>query len=709
MEKRLLLFLLILSCPLIAQTKQWRSCLPNKFMYDCLTAGNYLYTINYNGLIKYDLITDGYTNYTKSNSSLKFNSPSKLAKDNNNNIWFYTQNSLVKFDGTGFTPYPFTKEHLRGNGIAVDSLNNVWIASGWGLVKFSGGTFEILKPDTLENYFSGVDEIAAAPSGDIWIASNNYIARYDGEKWTAFRNEIPGFYTYCLYVDKNNNLWAGGHQAYYVYNGSSWVYHSTSSLVQEDVEVITEDSRGRMWFGTEQGISVLDGTRWTHYKCCNSPLPNLSIKAICPDSGGAVYIATGNGTVKYLDGTWQNYSFSEYNFSYDQIHDAVVDRFGRLWVASGLNYGQQTGLLIYPDSLQYFELETLHTVNLKHWYWWIQSIFIDRSNNKWITTTYGLDKVNDDGEQLFNVDNSGIPDNYTFAAAQDAAGNIWIGTIYGGLAKYDGTNWTVYDTTNSALPSNAVTQIIIDKNQNIWAATENGLAEFTGSSWKVINKDNSDIKDNVIFHFALDNNGGIWLGNQYGLHHFDGFRWENFDDSNSPLATNFINDIKVDKDNNVWVAVNRGGLLKKSADGWTVFNEDNSPLLHNDINSLFIDQNSNIIIGTNSGLNIFNEGGVNLFYEPDPEKLSDYFSLSQNYPNPFNISTRMMYEVGAEAWVRIKVYNILGKEVGTLVNERKVPGYYSVDFNGEGLASGVYICRMQVGSFVQSRKAILLK
>ena len=439
------------------------------------------------------------------------------------------------------------------------------------------------------------------------------------------------------------------------------------------------------------------------------PLPNLSINAICPDSSGSVYIATVNGTVKYYDGTWENYSFSRYNISYDQIHDAVVDKYGKLWVASGLNYGQETGFHIYPDSLQYFELEKMHNVNLDHWYWWIGDIFTDRSNNKWITTSYGLDKVTDEGVELFNTSNSDIPDNYTFAAAQDAAGNIWIGTIYGGLAKYDGTNWTVYDTTNSGLPSNAVTQIIIDKNQNIWAATENGLAEFTGSSWNVINKDNSDIRENVIFHFALDNNGGIWLGNQYGLHHFDGFRWENFNEDNSPMATNFIDDIKVDKDNNVWVAVYRGGLLKKNADGWTVYNEDNSPLLNNDINSLYIDQNNNKIIGTNTGLNLFNEDGINIFYEPDPEKLSDYFTITQNYPNPFNISTRMMYGVAVESWVRIKVYNILGKEVRTLVNERKVPGYYSVDFNGEGLASGVYIYRMQVGRFVQSRKAILIK
>ena len=654
MEKRLLSILLILSIPLIAQTNQWRSYQANRFMYDCLTAGNYLYTINYNGLIKYDLTSGSYANYTKNDCPVQFNSASKLAKDNNNNIWFYTQNSLVEFDGTDFTQYTFTKEYLRGNGIAVDSQNNVWIASGWGLVKFSGGTFEILYSDTLQYYYKEANEVAVAPSGDVWISGSSYIARYDGENWTVFQDEISGFYTLCLYVDKNNKLWAGGLQGFYVYNGSYWAYQNGSTLINREVEVITEDADGRTWYGTRQGISVFDGIRWAHYNSSNSPLPNLWINAIYPASDGSVFIATMNGTVKYHDGTWQNYSFSRYNVSFDQIHDAVVDKYGKLWVASGLNYGQETGSPIYPDSLQYFELEKMHTVNLNQWYWWINSIFTDRSNNKWITSTDGLYKVNDEGVEFFSTDNSDIPDDYTFTTAQDAAGNIWIGTIYGGLAKYDGTNWTVYDTTNSGIPSNVVTQIIVDKNQNIWAATENGLAEFTGSIWKVINKDNSDIRDNIIYHFALDNNGGIWLGNRFGLFHFDGFRWENFNEDNSPMATDLIDDIKVDKDNNVWVAVYRGGLLKKNADGWTVYNEDNSPLLNNDINSLYIDQNNNKIIGTNTGLNLFNEDGINIFYEPDPEKLADYFTITQNYPNPFNISTRMMYGVAVESWVQDK-------------------------------------------------------
>ena len=85
------------------------------------------------------------------------------------------------------------------------------------------------------------------------------------------------------------------------------------------------------------------------------------------------------------------------------------------------------------------------------------------------------------------------------------------------------------------------------------------------------------------------------------------------------------------------------------------------------------------------------------------------FELSQNYPNPFNPVTRINYQIPKFSHVTIKVYNILGQEIATLINEQKNAGHYSVDFNATRFASGVYFYRMQVGSFVSTKKLLLLK
>ena len=85
------------------------------------------------------------------------------------------------------------------------------------------------------------------------------------------------------------------------------------------------------------------------------------------------------------------------------------------------------------------------------------------------------------------------------------------------------------------------------------------------------------------------------------------------------------------------------------------------------------------------------------------------FKLEQNYPNPFNPTTNIKYSILKESFVTIKVYDILGKEITTLVNERKSAGNYSINFDGSNLPSGIYFYRMQAGSFVSTKKFVLLK
>jgi GH35 family endo-1,4-beta-xylanase len=85
------------------------------------------------------------------------------------------------------------------------------------------------------------------------------------------------------------------------------------------------------------------------------------------------------------------------------------------------------------------------------------------------------------------------------------------------------------------------------------------------------------------------------------------------------------------------------------------------------------------------------------------------FELSQNYPNPFNPSTTLHYTIGSPQHVRLTIYDILGNEVTTLVDERKAAGQYRVTFDANGLASGVYLIRLSAGPFVAMKKAILVR
>ena len=90
-------------------------------------------------------------------------------------------------------------------------------------------------------------------------------------------------------------------------------------------------------------------------------------------------------------------------------------------------------------------------------------------------------------------------------------------------------------------------------------------------------------------------------------------------------------------------------------------------------------------------------------------EIPETFVLEQNYPNPFNPTTTISFSIPTSAFTSLKVYDILGNEVATLLNEEKPAGNYEVRFNASSLTSGTYFYRLSAGSFTEVKKMILIK
>ncbi len=99
--------------------------------------------------------------------------------------------------------------------------------------------------------------------------------------------------------------------------------------------------------------------------------------------------------------------------------------------------------------------------------------------------------------------------------------------------------------------------------------------------------------------------------------------------------------------------------------------------------------------------------------ENEETPIATTFKLEQNYPNPFNPRTSIQYAIGSRQFVTLKVYDVLGNEIATLVNEEKPAGEYEVEFNASSgirnLVSGIYFYQLKAGSFVETKKMILIK
>jgi len=93
----------------------------------------------------------------------------------------------------------------------------------------------------------------------------------------------------------------------------------------------------------------------------------------------------------------------------------------------------------------------------------------------------------------------------------------------------------------------------------------------------------------------------------------------------------------------------------------------------------------------------------------EEENIPESFQLFQNYPNPFNPTTTLSFVIGYSSFVSLKVYDVLGNEIATLVDEEKTAGKYEVSFNSTELPSGVYIYQLNSGNYIQTRKMVILK
>jgi len=167
-----------------------------------------------------------------------------------------------------------------------------------------------------------------------------------------------------------------------------------------------------------------------------------------------------------------------------------------------------------------------------------------------------------------------------------------------------------------------------------------------------------------------------------------------------------ITSFTVDNKGVFWIGTDKGSLIKYGID-YEIYSLANSPIY-----DLSIDKNGNKWFLSDEGCYIFNEDKI-VSTKKEPTEIFSY-NLLQNFPNPFNPSTVIKYQVPANAKsempnVKLVVYDILGNEVATLVNEKQAAGNYEVKFDASNLSSGVYIYQLQSGSFISSKKMMFLK
>jgi photosystem II stability/assembly factor-like uncharacterized protein len=175
-----------------------------------------------------------------------------------------------------------------------------------------------------------------------------------------------------------------------------------------------------------------------------------------------------------------------------------------------------------------------------------------------------------------------------------------------------------------------------------------------------------------------------------------------------PSGSNFaLRGIKF-LDTNIGFCVGQAGRIIRSTNGGINWTQQTSPTTDPLAYLDFTDYNNGWIVGFNGKILYTSNGGA-MWVHPVSTEIPNSFSLSQNYPNPFNPTTIINFHLPVFSNVSLKIYDMLGSEVATLVNEELNSGVYEIEFDGSNYSSGVYFYSLSAGSYIETKKMILLK
>lgn len=349
------------------------------------------------------------------------------AKQNNHSVNFSVVLQIIFTDSKLSVNYVNEKPLILNPVLNTNKSNNPEIVkerktkSTWKLWNFGNSMI----PANLSR------NVAMDTNGAIWCCTDNGLVKItqDG-RWEIFngmnvqalsgKNNIT--WTTGVVADKANNVWIKSFDYVVKYDGRNWTRFDTSNSPLKLVNKICVDKNGIIWFCTFRGLVKYDGKSWTKYNTSNSKIASDNVKEVYLGNDETVWIATDKGINKVINGNWSLLNNGNSNMPENDVTSIKGDLAGNIW--AGLGTRDKTHL-----------------------------IKIDTTNN-------------------ISVFPSGVIWNIT---VDNNAGKIWLATNGRGLVSFNGKEFTQYDKSNSIIPNNTVSDILIDNNGDKWISTFGGL------------------------------------------------------------------------------------------------------------------------------------------------------------------------------------------------------------------------------------------
>ena len=442
-------------------------------------------------------------------------------------LWLGTLHGLVRFDGIHFTPFnEMNTPGLNSDKIVYlfeDNRTNLWVGTeSAGLSVMKNGVITNFAGETAGagRKVMNVEEDA---SGDIWFYTSEALLQYhDGvmnfhpgvwrvhmgplQKWEVKTKNFGPFpwgntVVTAACEDKDGNLIVGtlGSGVYwYEADGKFWHISTEQGLSSAYVLSLCLDRGGDLWVGTDgSGLNRIKRNIFD----TPAALPPWAAQSLSEDASGGLWVAFGALGVSYwITNSTQNF----YPGPHQDAWETLVDHSQRVWVGT-----RDDGLFLF---------QTNHFVPAPgaEILGGIFALFQSRDGLLWAGTQNGLAEFDGQNWKLFTT-RDGLSENTVRAIAQDAGGNLWVGTESRGLNLFKGEKFTSYRADSAGLPGDDISCLYLDTNSVLWVGTGgHGLARLENGNWTRYATANGLASDSINY-ITEDEEGYLWIGSNEGL------------------------------------------------------------------------------------------------------------------------------------------------------------------------------------------------
>ena len=591
--------------------------------------------------------------------------------------------NLTKIDNPNTNSKPDAKLFIShnynagGSGVYNDHVSGLW---------YNGTEWTIFSQDVSAIPENSAYHILVADETQSTVFQHTARPANINTNWTALTHpELDGnpnarILVTQILIDTAGNTY-NNREIGVFYNGSNWAIFNENSDAMIDgasFNVLILDNDNSILHTAISGNMQGSTTKIDHPALNNNPDAIIYVTQNWNPGGGAGVFNEHKVSTYYYNGKWSIYNEDNAGMIENSHYNIYIG--ASSFVHKTITDNISADLTRFDNPLVNRDADAV-IFALHNW---------NPFGSGTITHNKALGVYYSGGWGVFNQDVSAMPqDIYFNIAVAPKTDSAFLHTT---TASNITSNYTTID--NPLLNNNPSAKILVqqryvssrnNKNVGFWYKASVG-------KWTIFNEDVSTMGEGKNFNvWLLDDNKSFVQQVDTSVAISPVYSYiDNSLTNNNPDAKIFVTSLLVGNYFDHVIGVWYSAAEQK----WALYTEDGSDFTHN--------TKFNVYVANSLG------SPTSVDDESNPAVVSN-FELQQNYPNPFNPTTQIRYTLAEQSQVTLKVYNILGKEIVTLVNEIKGAGVHEVGFNGSGLASGVYFYTLQTGQFSQTRKMILMK